>query len=93
MVVSAQSMASTERRDTYTSRTTALVPLPCLAPNSRRRTRGFVQLDVYAALTVATAVLTSASPRKRLLVNAERHDGALRGVQRKPSLLQSALQR
>ena len=61
-------MASTERRDSYASSTTELVPLPCLAPNSRRRARGFVQLDVYAALAVAKALLTSASPRKLLLV-------------------------
>ncbi len=38
--------ASIERRDTYPSSPTAQVPLRCLAPNSRRRARGFVQLDV-----------------------------------------------
>ncbi len=59
MVANVRSVASTERRDIYPSSTTARVPLPRLAPNSRRRARGFVQLDVYAALTVATAVLTS----------------------------------
>jgi len=68
VVASVQSMVSTERRDAYASSTTERVPLPCLAPNSRRRARGFVQLDVYAALTAANALLTSASPRKRLLV-------------------------
>lgn len=46
MVASVQSVASTERRDTYPLSPTALVPLPCLAPNSIRRARGFVQLDV-----------------------------------------------
>ena len=75
MVASVQSMASIERRDAYTSSTAELVPLPCLAPNSRRRARGFVQLDVYAALAVATAVPTSASPRKRLLITGRNGSG------------------
>ena len=70
IVASVHCVASIERRDAYTSSTAELVPLPCFAPNSRRRARGFVQLDVYAALAVAKALLTSASPRKRLLVVA-----------------------
>ena len=70
IVASVHCVASIERRDAYTSSTAELVPLPCLAPNSRRRARGFVQLDVYAALAVAKALLTLASPRKRLLVSA-----------------------
>lgn len=60
MVASVQSTASTERRDTYASSTTKRVPLPCFAPNSRRRARGLVQLDVYTALAVATALPISA---------------------------------
>lgn len=60
MVASVKSMASTGRCDTYASSTTALVPLQCLAPNSRGRAHGFVQLDVYTALAAATALLNSA---------------------------------
>lgn len=68
MVASVQRVASASRRDTYLSSTTALVPLRCLAPNSSRRARGFVQLDVCTASTVPSALLPSTSPRKRLLV-------------------------
>ena len=60
MMASVQRVASTERRDAYLSSTTALVPPQCLAPNSRGRARGFVQLDVYTALAAATALLISA---------------------------------
>ena len=67
-------MASIEWGDTYPSRTTERVPLPCLAPNSRRRARGFVQLDVCTAIIAPSTVLPSTSPCKRLLVRAVREE-------------------
>ena len=46
-MASVPSMVSTGRLDAYTSSTSARELLQCLAPNSRRRARGFVQLDVW----------------------------------------------